>query len=83
MYNNQFNNQFFNPQYVNPIYYQQIEQQIAQYQFEQTKEVINVMKAVKDLCEASKKLDPQHQQIAFEMALTVMAKEFGWSKQSV
>ena len=37
------------------------------------------MKAVKDLCEASKKLDPQHQQIAFNMALTVMAKEFGWS----
>lgn len=81
MYNNQFNNQFFNPQYVNPDYYHQIEQQIVRHQMEQTKEVMNVAKAVKDLCDAIKKLDPYHQQIAFNTAIAVMAKEFGWDRR--
>ena len=78
MYNNQFNNQFFNPQYVNPDYYHQIEQQIIQNNLKQTKEVTNIIKAVKDICDASKKLDPYHQQLAFNMSLAVIAEEFGW-----
>lgn len=81
MHNNQFNNQFFNPQYVNPSYYSQNQEQILKYQQEQSKEVANVVKAVHDLCEASKKLDPQHQQQAFYLALAEMSKEFGWNSK--
>lgn len=78
--NNQFNAQFYNPQYVTPDYYAQVQHQIAQYQFEQNQEVCNVVKAVHDLCEATKKLDAQHQQQAFYLALAEMAKEFGWNQ---
>ena len=80
--NNQFNYQFYNPQYVTPAYYSQVQNQIAQYQLEQTQEVCNVVKAVHDLCEATKKLDSQHQQQAFCLALAEMAKEFGWGNTS-
>ena len=80
MYNDQFYNHFFNPQCVNPEYYYQRQAMIIQYQQEQTKEVINVVKAVHDLCEAYKKLDPQHQQQAFDLALAVMADQLGWNK---
>ena len=80
MYNNQFYNQFFNKQYVNPDYYRQSQEQITQYQQEQSKEVQNVVKAVHDLCDAYKKLDPQHQQQAFYLALAEMARESGWNK---
>ena len=76
--NNQFYNQFFSPQYVTPEYYRQVQPQIAQYQQEQNKEVYNVVKAVHDLCQAYKKLDSQHQQQAFCLALAEMAKESGW-----
>ncbi|WP_295093662.1 hypothetical protein [Ruminococcus sp.] len=81
MYNNQFYNQFFNPQYVNPDYYRQNQEQIMHYQQEQCKEVRNVVKAVHDLCEAYKKLDPQHQQEAFCAALTEFARESGWNNR--
>ena len=78
MYNNQFYNQFLNPQFISQEYYHQNMSEILRYQQEQDKEVANVVKAVRDLCEANKKLDPQHQNQAFLMALTVMASEFGW-----
>lgn len=81
MYNNQFYNQFFNQQYVTPEYYNQNLYQIAQYQQEQSKEVLNVVKAVHDLCEAYKRLDTDHQQQAFYMALAEMANEFGWNNR--
>lgn len=77
MFQNQFYNQFFNQQYVTPDYYYSIQNQIAQHQREQSKEVLNVVKAVHDLCEAYKKLDPQHQQQAFYLALAEMANESG------
>ena len=51
------------------------------YQQEQSNEVRNVVKAVHDLCEAYKKLDPQHQQQAFALALNEMAREFGWNNK--
>ena len=80
MNSNPFYNQFFNQQYVNPDYYRQSQEQIIQYQQEQNKEVQNVVKAVHDLCDAYKKLDPQHQQQAFYLALAEMARESGWNK---
>ncbi|HOO07447.1 MAG TPA: hypothetical protein P5092_04060 [Ruminococcus sp.] len=81
MNSNPFYNQFFNQQYVNPDYYRQSQEQIIQYQQEQSKEVQNVVKAVHDLCDAYKKLDPQHQQQAFYLALAEMAKESGWNSR--
>ena len=81
MYNNQFNDQFFNQQYVNPNYYYQNQEQIIKYQQEQNKEVANVVKAVHDLCEASKKLDSQHQEQAFLLALAEMSRVFGWNNR--
>jgi len=81
MNSNPFYNQFFNQQYVNPDYYRQSQEQIIHYQQEQSKEVQNVVKAVHDLCDAYKKLDPQHQQQAFYLALAEMAKESGWSSR--
>ena len=52
--------------------------EILKYQQEQDKELANVVKAVRDLCEANKKLDSEHQRQAFYMALSVIAREFGW-----
>ena len=78
MYNNQFYNQFLNPEYISQEYYRQNMTEIQRYQLEQDKEVANVVKAVRDLCTANKKLDQPHQRQAFYMALDVMANEFGW-----
>ncbi len=79
MNNNYFYDQFFNPQYVNPLYYQQNQAEIIRYQQDQNNEVAKVVKAVHDLCEAYNKLDPQHQQQAFFLALAEMARESGWN----
>lgn len=81
MNSNPFYNQFFNQQYVNPDYYRQSQEQIIQYQQEQSKEVLNVVNAVHDLCDACKKLDSQYQQQAFYLALAEMAKESGWNSR--
>ena len=48
MNGNPFYNQFFNQQYVNPDYYRQSQEQIIQYQQEQSKEVQNVVKTAMD-----------------------------------
>ena len=74
MNNNYFYDQFFNPQYVNPLYYQQNQAEIIRYQQDQNNEVAKVVKEVHDLCEAYNKLDPQHQQQAFFLALAEMAR---------
>ena len=73
---NTFYNQMFNPQYVNPDYYHELQRQ--QYEFDQQKEIVNAVKAIHDLCEAVKKLDDHHQQIAFSACLAEMAREFNW-----
>ena len=78
MYNNLFYNQFFNQQYVTPSYYNRIQNQVDQYQQEQTEEVKKVVKAVHELCEAYQKLDNEHQWQAFYLALAEMAGELGW-----
>lgn len=71
----------FNPQYVNQSYYYQMQSQIAQYNFRQNQEVMNAMKAARDLCQAVKKLDGPYQQEAFYGCLSVMAVEFGWKNR--
>lgn len=76
-----FYNQMFNPQYVNPEYYNQIQQQMQKYQFKQDKEVYNAVKACHDMLEAVKKLDPQHQQQAFNFCLAEIAKACEWNQR--
>lgn len=73
-----YGDMMFNPQYVNQAYYNQMQAQIAQYNFEQNTEVVKTIHAVRDLCQAIKKMDNQHQQEAFLASLAVMAQEFGW-----
>ena len=73
-----FNNQMINQQYVNRQYYNSIKQEIEEYNFRQNREVSNAVQAIHDLCEAVKKLDGQHQQMAFYTCLAEMAKEMNW-----
>ena len=73
---NTFYNQMFNPQYVNLQYYRQIE--LLQYEAKQNEEIVKAVNAIHDLCEAVKKLDDHHQQIAFSACLAEMAREFNW-----
>lgn len=74
---NYFYNRLFNPQYVNPTYYYNVTPQ-EQYKQQQNKKIYDAVKAVHDLCEAVKGMDEQHQQVAFNLCLAEMAKEFGW-----
>ena len=79
IYTMYFNDRMFNPQYVNQTYYNQIQAQIAQYNFEQNTEQAKALKAFREICEAVKKLDEQHQQELFMACLGVMSKEFEWT----
>lgn len=76
-----FYNHMFNPQYVNPTYYNQTQQQMHQHQFDQDKEVCNVVKAFHDMLKAVKELDPQHQQQAFNLCLAEMAMACEWNQR--
>ena len=73
-------NQMFNTSYINQNNYYQMQAQIAKYQQEQYQnyEVAKFVKAVHDMCESMKKLDPEHQQQAICLSLAEMAREFGW-----
>lgn len=72
-----FNDRMFNPQYVNQDYYLQLQQQ----HYCDTMQDLEVQKAVKamhDLCEATKKLDEPHQKQAFYYCLAEMAKHYNF-----
>lgn len=79
-----FYNQMFNPQYVNPNYFQQNQAEIMRYQEdlryhqEQNSEVAKAVKAMHDLCDAMNKLDTAHQQEAFFLCLSEMARASNW-----
>lgn len=68
----------FNPQYVNRQFYQDNLSQIQQYNFEQDKEVANAVRAIHDLLKSIKKLDNQHQEVAFWACLAEIARENNW-----
>lgn len=73
-----FYNNMFNQQYVSPNNYFQMQNEIARYQNAQNNEVMKAVKAMHDLCEAVKKMDPEHQQQASALCLAVIAAERGW-----
>ena len=62
---------------MNPQNYQQI-LETQQYQFEQSKEVTNAIKAFHDFCEAVNKLDNQHKQQVLAGCLVEFAKANQW-----
>lgn len=70
-----FNDMMFNPQYVNSAYYDSIKCYPSDNDEQQNKEIENAVKAVHDLCEAVKKIDPRHQQTAFYACLAEIIKE--------
>ena len=74
----EFYNKMFNQAYVNQTYYNQNQAQVQRYQQEQTCEVLKAQKAFRDLCEAVKKMDAQHQEQAFFLCLAEAACQFGW-----
>ena len=76
---NNFYNQMFNPQYVNLEYYRQIEQ--WQYEAKQNEEIAKAVKATRDLCEAVKELDDQHQQIAFAACLAEIMNTYQFGQK--
>ena len=85
LFNNQqnpimFNNQLFNPQYVNPQYYQTIRNQTQDIPEAQNKEIEKAMKAIHDLFEAGKKIDPQYKNAAINACLAQIAIEMNWDK---
>lgn len=51
--NNYFNDKMFNPNYVNPEYYNATMKEMK-YSFNQDKKVIDLVRAMHDLCEAVK-----------------------------
>lgn len=58
-------------------YNQQMWAQYTDYQANQEKEVLKATKAYRDLCQAAKKLDRQHQQAAAVACLAVFLEELG------
>ncbi|MCM1296490.1 MAG: hypothetical protein NC311_13210 [Muribaculaceae bacterium] len=76
--NNQFYNNIFNQQYVSQSSYIQRQNEIARYQANQNNEVTKAVKAMHDLCEATKNMDAEHQQQAMLLCLAEAAREFGW-----
>lgn len=74
---NIFYNQMFNPQYINQENYLQLLKQ-QQYENEQNEKVARVVKAMHDLCKEVSSMDEYHQQQAFFLCLTEIAKEMKW-----
>ncbi len=79
MYNTYFYNQMLNQTYINPTFYFQNQARIQQYQFEQSHEVVKAVNAVRDMCEAVKRMDARHQEQAFYLCLAEIANHFGWN----
>lgn len=68
-------NRIFNPQFVDPNYYNQTSQQ---HEREQNIEIAKAVKALHDLCEALKKIDPAHQEAANYACWAEMMHQLGF-----
>lgn len=66
MYNS-YPYRIFNPNYLNA--YQQAQQLEAQRQWEQNKNIADMVKAISDYCEAARNVHPDFQQTAFNACL--------------
>lgn len=68
-------NQMFNQQFVNPAYIQDLQARL--HHQEQTQEIAKAVKAIKDYCEAIKKITPDYREQAFCACATVVLEELG------
>ncbi len=73
---NFFETQMFNQSYVSVSYYHQM--QINNYFADQDERVIKAVHSFCDMLDMVESMDEMHQQQAFWMCLTEMAKRKGW-----
>ena len=65
--------QFFNPQFVNADYLHQL--QWKQHDFEQRREIMNIVKAIRDYFDAARRIAPEYQQMAFNACIATVMEE--------
>lgn len=76
---NQYPYTMFNPAYMNAEYLQQLERQ--KNEIEQNQKIAEMVKAVKDLCEASRHIQPEYQERAMAACWIELARQFAIDAQ--
>lgn len=69
----------FNPAYMNAEYLQQLERQ--KNEIEQNQKIAEMVKAVKDLCEASRHIQPEYQERAMAACWIELARQIAIDAQ--
>ena len=70
---NSIYNQLFNPQYANEAYLRQLQWQ--RHDAEQRQEIRNIVKAIHDYFDASRKISPEYQEEAFNACIAAVVEE--------
>lgn len=76
---NQYPYAMFNPAYMNAEYLQQLERQ--KNEIEQNQKIAEMVKAVKDLCEASRHIQPEYQERAMAACWIELARQIAVDAQ--
>ena len=71
----------FNQTYVNEQYLKQLQAQV--HQNVQNAEIYKAARAIRDYCEAVKKITPDYQKACFVACATVILEEFGDKTQYI
>lgn len=79
MYLENYPYNIFNPRYFEQAYIQQLENQ---RNMEQQKNIYDMVKAISDYCEASRKIHPDYQQRAIEACLQEIIRQMSIDNQS-
>ena len=76
---NQYPYAMFNPAYMNAEYLQRLERQ--KNEIEQNQKIAEMVKAVKDLCEASRHIQPEYQERAMAACWIELARQIAIDAQ--
>ena len=76
---NQYPYAMFNPAYMNAEYLQQLERQ--KNEIEQNQKIAEMVKAVNDLCEASRHIQPEYQERAMAACWIELARQIAIDAQ--
>ena len=76
---NQYPYSMFNPAYMNAEYLQQLERQ--KNEIEQNQKIAEMVKAVKDLCEASRHIQHEYQERAIAACWIELARQIATDAQ--
>ena len=76
---NQYPYAMFNPAYMNAEYLQQLERQ--KNEIGQNQKIAEMVKAVKDLCEASRHIQPEYQERAMAACWIELARQIAIDAQ--